>query len=161
MENLQEELAFAYKQINGIDLPIKFPTPGDKYSDEKKLEQLRQVPFSLIKEVLTTIYKTDYQLFGYEIPDKPFWRNFKPSKDSSTKSKNIKQILANNFATLPKECCLKTWPMSKNRHSESLWFHKTIFVSIRALKNYTEEERKVVIEQNEGIVQSASHYVST
>ena len=72
LENLQQELAFAYKQINGIDLPIKFPTPGDKYSDEKKLEQLRQVPFFLVKEVLTTIYKTDYQLFGYEMPDKPF-----------------------------------------------------------------------------------------
>ena len=71
MENLQQELAFAYEKINGIELPIKFPTPGDKYRDEEKLEQLRQVPFSLIKEVLTTIYKHDYQLFGYKIPDKP------------------------------------------------------------------------------------------
>ena len=72
LENLHDELTFAYKQINGIDIPITFPQPADKYTDEKKLQQLRQVPFSLVKEVLTTIYKDDYELFGYEVPNKPF-----------------------------------------------------------------------------------------
>ena len=39
-----------------------------------------------------------------------------------------------------------------SRHSESLWIHRTLIDSIRALKNYSKEERKVVIEQNDGIV---------
>ena len=72
LENARDEFAYAYRQINGRDIPILLPMPRDKYGDEKKIRQLRSVPFDLLHQVLSKIYVNDYKVFGYDIPVKPF-----------------------------------------------------------------------------------------
>ena len=76
LETASEEIAFVYRKANGdVDLPRPLPRPRDKFSDDQKWLQLRNVPYNLLHETLKNVYNDDYQAFDYEIPSQNFYNH--------------------------------------------------------------------------------------
>ena len=73
LENIAEELAFAYEEINGVPMPRNLPTPDDKYGEMKKWKQLQNIPYSLVISMLSLVYGDDYKAFGYEMPSQELY----------------------------------------------------------------------------------------
>ena len=70
LENIDKELDFIYYKVNGVKIAKKFPTPKDKFKEEKKFKLLNHVPFALINQTLLKIYHDDFIAFDYQLPTK-------------------------------------------------------------------------------------------
>ena len=68
LENIYEELPFVLRRILGHDNFAHPQTPPDKQSQSKLLNYLHQVPPDLVLRVFNSVYRHDFEIFGYKLP---------------------------------------------------------------------------------------------
>ena len=68
LENINEELPFVLRQILGHDHFALPQTPPDKHSKVELTKFLNQTSPDIIFKVFSTIYRNDFEVFGYHLP---------------------------------------------------------------------------------------------